>query len=118
MAALASATRGRAKVSGVSHAAGRRRRRQAAARSAPHFRQRQRVPDSTSARLSGVSSWPLPQRPGGKTVPRTRLGAKSGNIEQVHSTPALARWQTGLRLRAALDPKRKYECLQSSHRKP
>jgi hypothetical protein len=29
----------------------------------------------------------LPQRPGGKTVARTCFGAKSGNIEQVHSTP-------------------------------
>jgi hypothetical protein len=36
-----------------------------------------------------VSSWPLPQRPGGKTAPRTYFGANSGNIEQVHSTPPL-----------------------------
>jgi hypothetical protein len=38
-----------------------------------------------------VSSWPwpLPQRAGGKTAPRTRVGANSGSIEQVHSTPPL-----------------------------
>ena len=66
------------------------RRRQAAARSAPHWRQRQRVPRSAGTRLSGVSSWPLPQRLGGKTVRWARFGPKSGNIEQVQSTPPLA----------------------------
>jgi len=70
------------------------RRRQAAARSAPHFRQRQRVPDSAGARLSGVSSWPLPQRLAGTTVSRTRFDPKSGNIEQVHSTPPLPLFPT------------------------
>jgi hypothetical protein len=40
----------------------------------PHCRHRQRVPRSAGARLSEVSMCPLPQRLGGKTVPRTRFG--------------------------------------------
>jgi len=43
------------------------RQRHAAAGSAPHCRQGQRVPRSPGTRLSGVSSWPLPQRAGAKT---------------------------------------------------
>jgi len=63
--------------------------RHAAARLGPHCGRRQRMPRSAGTRLWGVSSWPLPQRFGGKTVPRTRFGTKSGNIEQVYSTPAI-----------------------------
>jgi hypothetical protein len=33
-----------------------------------------------------------------------RFPANSGIIELVRSTPALPRWQTGLRIRAALGP--------------
>lgn len=47
-------------------ATGLRLRRQVPARSDPHWRERQRIPRSAGTRLSGVSSWPLPQRPGGK----------------------------------------------------
>jgi len=38
------------------------------ARSAPHSRQRQRVPRPAGTTLSGVSSWPLPQRLGANTL--------------------------------------------------
>jgi hypothetical protein len=36
-----------------------------------------------------MSSWPFPQQFGGKMVSLTRFGPKSGNIEQVHSAPAI-----------------------------
>jgi hypothetical protein len=47
----------------------------AAARSAPHSLQRQRVPRSAGTGLSGVSSWPLPYRIWGRTAPRARFDA-------------------------------------------
>ena len=56
------------RCAGLDHAAVQCLRRQAAARSTPHCRQRQRVPRSASTRLSGVSAWPLPQRVGAKTL--------------------------------------------------
>jgi hypothetical protein len=57
------------------------RLRHAAARSAPHCRQRQRVPRSAGTTLSGVSSWPLPQRVGAKTLSDGPFGANRGVIE-------------------------------------
>ena len=48
-----------------------------------------RMPDSQSATGSLLlSSWPLPQRIGGKTVPGAYLWSKSENINKCESTPS------------------------------
>ena len=46
------------------------------------------VPRSASIRLSGVSSWPLPQQVGAETLSDGRFFANRGIIELVQSTPA------------------------------
>ena len=47
------------------------------------------MPDSQSATGSLLlSSWPLPQRIGGKTVPGAYLWSKSENINKCESTPS------------------------------